>query len=88
MAMQSMTEWFEKVREESKHIRQVRVSWSDDGVTLMCEREECMEQVGTLGDVARRLGVPRYVYWQREYDGIPYPEDLVKMRDRHIAGEI
>ncbi len=49
------------------------VSWNDNGVTLQCQREECM--------YAFLNG--RRIWWEEE---VPYgatPEDVVAQADRH-----
>jgi hypothetical protein len=76
--IESTIEWSDRMVEIEEHKRYVKVSWTDDGVTLVCEREECMETKAGFGSC----------WWEREYDGIPYPEDLVIMRDMHVFGGI
>lgn len=71
--IESTSAWLDRLGEIAAHAMLVKVSWTDDGVTLLCERDECIEDG---------------YWWQREYDGIPYPEDLVNMRDLHLLGGI
>jgi hypothetical protein len=64
------------------HVAQVGVSFSDDGVTLICTREECMENVQiTKGTGWRRA------WWQRDVPYMCTPETLVDLRNQHVKGE-
>lgn len=62
------------------------LSWSDDGVTLICEREECMVP-GPCRDttcITPLCDKGRW-WWQETIPGRPTPEDAAAFRDAHIA---
>lgn len=67
----------------SDHEAKVGLSWSDDSVTLVCTREECMEQY--LPPFASPASRP--VWWQRDVPYMATPEQVTELRDKHIRGE-
>jgi hypothetical protein len=65
-----------------EHKAQVGISFSDDGATLICRREECMENPTLRGD-----GTVKPFWWQRELPYMCTPEVAAEWRDKHLRGE-
>lgn len=57
---------------DAAHIAEIGLSWTDDSVTLMCRRDECI--------------IDGY-WWQRELPYMCTPEVAAEYRDKHLRGE-
>lgn len=60
------------------HKDYVGLSWTDESVTLVCRRDECLET---------HVGAKWRYWWQRELPYMCSPEAAVEWRDKHLKGE-
>lgn len=62
----------EVVKDFHDHVAKVGLSFSDDSVTLICTRDECMEGG---------------YWWQREIPYMCTPEIAMDLRNKHVRGD-